>query len=157
MKKKIRSQKSCQIGKRQWSLLIPWLSLQGLSPRPVLGYSVNPRTEQNILPILSEGSWKPLSQSETSIFEWPDCLPYDINCQLVHLNYRTIYRVGLIFPSSTFGFRVLIPGISFLKSWKGFKRFLCWCADIYVQKYIVRLSLHVHLRKRCFPLYNHWR
>ena len=71
---------------------------------------------------------------KSSIFKWPDCLQYDINRQLVHLNHHTIYRVASTFPSRTFGSSVIIPDISSLKNRTGFKQLLCECANIYTQK-----------------------
>lgn len=47
--KNYRSQKTCQLQKDSGSYLsLGGLSLQGLSPGPVLSFSVNPRTVQNM-------------------------------------------------------------------------------------------------------------
>lgn len=60
MKKKFRSQKTCQIKNDSGIYLsLSGLSLQGLSPGPILGYSVDPRTEQNIILLIQMQSESP--------------------------------------------------------------------------------------------------
>ena len=56
-----------------------------------------------------------------STLKWTDCLSYDINRLVKHLNNYTdnmVYRVNItnIFPSSTFGFSIVNPEISSLKN-----------------------------------------